>query len=91
MANTVDVTVRGVALTVDRDRLSTLDFVELLADVDEGNTLLMPKLLKFTFGNEQYTAIKAALAGEDGTTPMSAIIGFWVEAFAALNETEAKN
>ena len=51
----IRVTVDGVEVEVARETLADdLDTLELLSDVDGGNVLAMPRLLRHVFGAEQY-------------------------------------
>lgn len=87
----IRVTVDGVEVEVARETLADdLDTLELLSDVDGGNVLAMPRLLRHVFGEVQYARVKAALAGDDGRTSLAAMSDFLSRVFAAIGD-EAKN
>lgn len=90
-AEPIRVTVGGIEVEVSRETLADdLDTLEMLSDVDGGNVLAMPRLLRHVFGDEQYGRVKAALAGEDGRTSLTAMSDFLGKVFAAIGD-EAKN
>lgn len=90
-AEPIRVTVEGVDVEVARETLADdLDTLEMLSDVDGGNVLAMPRLLRHVFGEAQYRRVKAALAGDDGRTSLTAMSDFLGKVFAAIGD-EAKN
>lgn len=87
----IRVTVDGFEVEVARETLADdLDTLEMLSDVDGGNVLAMPRLLRHVFGEGQYARVKAALAGEDGRTSLTAMSDFLGKVFSAIGE-DAKN
>lgn len=87
----IRVTVDGIDVEVARETLADdLDTLEMLSDVDGGNVLAMPRLLRHVFGEEQYARVKAALAGGDGRTSLTAMSDFLGKVFSAIGE-DAKN
>ncbi len=87
---TLAVEVEGIALSIDKQVLANdIDTLELLADVDEGKAFAIVPLMRHILGDEQYKAVKAALAVE-GRTTVTAMTDFLGEAFKQVGEL-AKN
>ncbi len=63
------------------------ELVEILAEIDE-NPLLMPKLLKALFGEEQTKRLKDHLRTESGTVPIDAIAEEIGDIFASEQKTK---
>lgn len=79
-------------LTVEFDERTftdDIDTLELMADVDAGNVLKTPALMRHVLGSEQYEAVKGALAdgGRTSITVMAEVLG---DIYVALGQT-AKN
>lgn len=88
--NIIEVESLGVPVSIDRDVLADdIDTLELLGAVDDGEVLKTPRLMRHILGDEQYEAVKAALA-EDGRTSVSRMAEFIAGVFAAVGDT-AKN
>lgn len=80
----------GVKVSIERAVLADdIDTLELLADVDDGQVLKTPRLLRHILGDSQYEDVKAALA-VDGRTGVSSMAEFIAGVFAAIGDT-AKN
>lgn len=93
MAGTEDKTIvaeiDGIPVCVDRSALTDIDVLELLGEIQADNILVLPRLMKKVFGDEQYEAIKESLA-VDGRTSAMDVASFFRKAFKALGES-AKN
>lgn len=87
--SSVEVEVDGIAVRVERETLDDIEVMELLGEMQGGNVLVLPRLMRLVFGEEQYADIKAALA-EGGRTSAKAVARFFSEAFRELGEA-AKN
>lgn len=86
---TLTATVRGIPVSVEREALNDIEVMELLGELQDGNPLVLPKLMRAVYGAEQYANIKASLR-EGGRTSSEAVAAFFRESFVALGE-EAKN
>lgn len=84
------ITVRGITLRIDPDILDDIEVFEWLAEAQDGNAFVFPKLIKRMFG-ENYAMVKQRLASEDGVTKASDMTEFFAEVMTALNALEAKN
>ena len=76
-------------LTVEFDERSLTDDIEtleLMAEVDAGNVLKTPALMRRVLGDEQYEAVKAALA-EGGRTSVTAMAEVLGDIYVALGQT----
>lgn len=87
--STVGIEVDGIPVCVDRAALDDIAVMELLGEMQAGNILALPRLMRMVFGDEQYASIKESLA-EDGRTSAKAMAVFFREAFKGLGEA-AKN
>lgn len=85
----VDAEVDGIPICVDRAALTDIDVLDLLGEIQADNILVLPKLMRKVFGEEQYAEIKSSLA-VDGHTSAVDMSKFFREAFKALGES-AKN
>ncbi len=81
--------VEGIPICIDRAVLTDIDVLDLLGEVQADNILVLPRLMRTVFGDEQYTAIKKSLA-VDGYTSVVDMSRFFNKAFRALGE-QAKN
>lgn len=86
---TVVAEVEGIPVCVDRAVLTDIDVLDLLGEVQADNILVLPRLMRTVFGDEQYEAIKKTLAVE-GRTSVVDMSRFFHKAFKALGE-QAKN
>ena len=87
---TVDVTVDGISVSVEREAMNDIDVVEWLGDMQDGNIFVFPKLCKRVFG-DQYKEVKEALADESGRTTADAVMSFFLKLMSEINALEAKN
>lgn len=86
---TVVAEVEGVPVRIDRAVLTDIDVLDLLGEVQADNILVLPRLMRTVFGEEQYEAIKKSLAVE-GHTSVVDMSRFFNKAFRTLGE-QAKN
>ncbi len=86
---TVVAEVEGIPICIDRAVLTDIDVLDLLGEVQADNILVLPRLMRTVFGDEQYAAIKKSLA-VDGHTSVADMSLFFNKAFRALGE-QAKN
>ena len=87
---TLELAVNGLTVAIDRDALANdIGTLELLADIEGGKAFAIVPLMKHIFGDEQYSAIKAALA-VDGRTTVTAMTDFLGEVFKEIGDL-AKN
>ncbi len=89
-AETVSAEVDGIPVCVERAALDDIEVMELLGDLAGGNPFALTKVMVAIFGKEQYSNIKASLAGESGRTSASSVGEWFGRAFPALGEA-AKN
>lgn len=82
--------VGGIPVRIRRDAMDDIDVMEMLGEMQDGNQLIMPKLMRSVLGPEQYANVKASLADEDGRTTASDMVVFFGEVMKALGES-AKN
>lgn len=87
---TICVEVDGVPATIERDAMGDIEVMEMLGDMQDGNVLVLPRLMRSVFGDEQYRAIKRSLRGEGGRTSSADMMRFMSEAIRQAGE-QAKN
>ncbi len=86
---TVVAEVEGIPVCIDRAVLTDIDVLDLLGELQADNILVLPRLMRTVFGDEQYTAIKKSLAVEGYTSVVDMSL-FFNKAFRAFGE-QAKN
>lgn len=86
---TVVAEVEGIPVCIDRAVLTDIDVLDLLGEIQADNILVLPRLMRTVFGDEQYEVIKKSLA-DDGYTSVVDMSRFFNKAFKALGE-QAKN
>lgn len=84
------ITVQGITVEIDPGVLDDIEVFEWLAEAQDGNAFVFPKLIKRLFG-ENYTEVKEKLASENGITKASDMTEFFSQVMTALNALEAKN
>ena len=62
----------------------------MLGDMQGGNVLVLPRLMRAVFGEEQYGAIKRSLRGDSGHTSAADMARFLSKAMRQAGE-QAKN
>lgn len=72
----------GFKYEIGDENINDYELFEVMAEIDE-NPLLLPKLLKMLLGEEQNSALKEHLRGENGKISMEAMQGAVTEIFAA--------
>ena len=91
MADIITLEVDGIPVEWRNDAVSSIDFMEALADANDGAVV---KLMRMAFGEEQYANLKLSLSGEDGICQADSIVSFFfkaLDAAAAERGNEAKN
>lgn len=88
--NLKKITVKGITVEVDPDIFDDIEVFEWLAEAQDGNAFVFPKLIKRMFGKD-YAKVKEGLASEDGITKASDMTDFFAQVMTALNALEAKN
>lgn len=88
--NLKKITVKGITLKIDPDVLDDIEVFEWLAEAQDGNAFVFPKLIKRMFGKD-YAKVKEKLADKNGITKASDMTEFFAEVMTALNALEAKN
>lgn len=88
--NLKKITVRGITIKINPDVLDDIEVFEWLAEAQDGNAFVFPKLIKRMFGND-YAKVKEKLADKNGITKASDMTDFFAEVMTALNALEAKN
>lgn len=78
--------VMGVRVKLDVDALDDVDILDLLAELNDGNALVLNRLLKALF-RDRYQEVREALS-EDGRFKASTAADFLVQVLEAAN---AKN
>lgn len=94
MADIITLEVDGIPVEWRNDAVSSIDFMEALADANDGDVLAVVKLMRMAFGEEQYANLKLSLSGEDGICQADSIVSFFfkaLDAAAAERGNEAKN
>lgn len=79
----------GFKFVADDEAMDDIEFIELLAQVDETPTVL-PKIAKTVLGDEQYETLKDHLRNKKGRVPVEAFTTALEEIFEAAGE-EVKN
>lgn len=88
--NLKKITVKGITVEVDPDIFDDIEVFEWLAEAQDGNAFVFPKLIKRMFGKD-YAKVKEGLASKDGITKASDMTDFFAQVMTALNALEAKN
>lgn len=56
----------GFVFEIPEENLDNYDLLEVLAEIDSGNTGLMPKMIEMLLGKEQKDALKEHIRKQDG-------------------------
>lgn len=64
----------GFAYKIEDERLDDYETFELLCELDEGKTAVMPKVLKALLGDEQMNALKDHLRTRNGRVATTALM-----------------
>ena len=80
-------TTKGFQFTIDENDVNDMEFLELMADVDE-NPLLFPRLIEIMLGKEQKTALYDFYRNDKGKVPIDEIKGAVGEILASNGETK---
>lgn len=78
----------GFAYTIEDERLDDYETFELLCELDEGKTAVLPKVIKALLGDEQEKALRAHLKARDGRVSTTAMMA---EVSEILNGEALKN
>lgn len=73
----------GFEFSVDETRLDDMRFIDMLAELDDGNALVLTKLLTFILGKEQKDALYEHVKSEDGRVPIAKV----TEAFTEIMQS----
>jgi hypothetical protein len=77
----------GKTYTIDTDASGDVELIEALAELDEGNQLVLPRVVRSLVGEDQYAAFKEAVRDpETGRVPMASLRDFFRQIDAALGE-----
>lgn len=77
----------GATYTIDPDATGDVELIEALAELDEGNQLVLPRVVRSLVGDAQYAAFKeSARDPKTGRVPMAALREFFREIDSALGE-----
>lgn len=78
----------GITYSIDTDAVGDVELIEALAEfVEDGNALMLPRIVKAMIGAEQYDQFKtAARDPENGRVPMSSLREFFRRIDDALGE-----
>ena len=82
------VEVDGIPVSVDPERLQTIEFLELIGEMDD-SVAAAPKAMRYVLGDEQYANLKRSLR-RDGMTRAVDVVTFFTKVIDALGE-QAKN
>jgi hypothetical protein len=78
---------RGKSYVIDADAAGDVELIEALAELDEGNHLVLPRVVRSLVGSEQYAAFKESVRDADtGRVSVTALRDFFREIDAALGE-----
>lgn len=80
-------TKKGFDFVIDETELNDMEFLELMADVDD-NPLLFPKLVEQMLGKEQKTAFYDFYRNEKGKVPIDEVKDAIGEILAYNDETK---
>lgn len=80
-------TSKGFNFAIEEQDLNDMEFLELMAEVDE-NPLLFPKLIEMMLGKEQKSALYEFYRNEQGKVPIDEIRDAVGEILASNGETK---
>lgn len=63
-------TSKGFQFTINENTLDNMELVDALAELEDGNFLVVSKVLTLLIGKEQKKALYDLLRREDGTVPV---------------------
>ena len=75
----------GFEFSVDETRLDDMRFIDMLAELDDGNALVLTKLLTFILGKEQKDALYEHVKSEDGRVPIAKVTESFTEIMQSGN------
>lgn len=75
----------GFKFSIDETRLDDMQFIDMLAELDDGNTLVLPKLMTFILGKEQKNALYEHVKTEDGRVPIAEVTEAFTEIMKSGN------
>lgn len=77
----------GKTYDIDPDATGDVELIEALAELDEGNQLVLPRIVRSLIGDDQYADFKnAARDAATGRVPMAKLREFFREIDSALGE-----
>ena len=82
------VEVDGIPVSVDPESLQTIEFLELLGEMDD-SVAAAPNAMRYVLGDEQYANFKRSLR-RGGVTRAVDVVAFFTKTLEALGE-QAKN
>lgn len=83
-AETIDVEVRGVALSLPREALDDFELLDDLDQLEQGNPARLPSVLRRLVG-DQWREVMDALRGESGRVSVEDGAGFVAEVMEAVS------
>lgn len=67
-------TASGFAYSIPDENVNDMEFLDALAEAEDGNPLRISKVLRLLLGDEQRKALYDRLRGEDGHVPVESVM-----------------
>lgn len=67
-------TASGFAYSIPDENVNNMEFLDALAEAEDGNPLRISKVLRLLLGDEQRKALYDRLRGEDGRVPVESVM-----------------
>jgi hypothetical protein len=77
--NMEKVIIKGKTFKIDKDSFNDLEVLEALNELENGNALVLPQLIKKIVGNENYTRILSVLKDEKGRVPIESVADLFIK------------
>jgi hypothetical protein len=77
--NTERVIIKGKTFKIDKDAFNDLEVLEALSELENGNSLVLPKLIKKIVGSENYTRMLSVLKDEKDRVPIESVADLFVK------------
>lgn len=85
-------TKNGFTCELDPATLDDMELLEMIGDVQDGNTLRVPAVIEKMLGKKQKKALYDHVRGENGRVPTGIVFDMMGEIFELINEAnETKN
>ena len=85
-------TSRGFKFKIDINKLETMEFIELLNEINENDPIKFSELLTFILGKEQKKKFYASIKNDEGLTPIKDCSDALEEIFNIIKQKqEVKN